>query len=188
MPDYLGDEVRRLRTVEAGAMRLAVGAGYREARRSTSPRHGRKGDGTLTGDDRKRGRLGASAARVGQARLPILEHTDVFEKPLGPTSDVVNKEMYTFQPPGSDDRLTLRPEGTAGAPLRPTSLVVRVCCPSLPQARARTRAGELESAPTGLMRALIARGMTGPGPAQKWFYCGPMFRHERPQKGRLRQV
>ena len=49
-----------------------------------------------------------------QARLPILEHTDVFEKPLGPTSDVVNKEMYSFTPPGSDDRVTLRPEGTAG--------------------------------------------------------------------------
>jgi len=48
-----------------------------------------------------------------------LEHTDVFEKPLGPTSDVVSKEMYTFQPNGSDDRLTMRPEGTAGTPTPP---------------------------------------------------------------------
>jgi len=38
------------------------------------------------------------------------------------------------------------------------------------------------------VRALIGRGLTGLGAAQRWFYCGPMFRHERPQKGRLRQV
>jgi histidyl-tRNA synthetase len=44
----------------------------------------------------------------------VLEHKDVFEKPLGPLSDVVHKEMYTFQPPGSEERITLRPEGTAG--------------------------------------------------------------------------
>jgi histidyl-tRNA synthetase len=80
---------------------------------------------------------------------PIFEFTDVFKRTLGDTSDIVTKEMYSFERGG--DHLTLRPEATAG-----------VC------------------------RAVISGGLTQHAPL-KFFYYGPMFRYERPQKGRLRQ-
>ncbi len=83
-------------------------------------------------------------------QTPIFEDTKVFSRTLGETSDVVTKEMYTFEDRGGDF-VTLRPEGTAG-----------VC------------------------RALITGGLTQTLP-QKVFYAGPMFRYERPQKGRYRQ-
>jgi histidyl-tRNA synthetase len=83
-------------------------------------------------------------------QTPVFEDTAVFLRPLGETSDVVTKEMYTFPDRGGES-LTLRPEGTAG-----------VC------------------------RALITNGLTQTLP-QKVFYQGPMFRYERPQKGRYRQ-
>ncbi len=81
---------------------------------------------------------------------PIFEDTRVFARTLGDTSDVVTKEMYTFEDRGGDS-VTLRPENTAG-----------IC------------------------RALVTAGLTQSLP-QKVFYNGPMFRYERPQKGRYRQ-
>ena len=81
---------------------------------------------------------------------PVFEFTDVFKRTLGNTSDIVTKEMYTFEDKGGDS-LTLRPEGTAG-----------------------------------IARAMLSGGLLNQIPL-KWSYSGPMFRHERPQKGRLRQ-
>ncbi|WP_122039158.1 histidine--tRNA ligase [Asaia bogorensis] len=81
---------------------------------------------------------------------PIFEDTRVFSRTLGDTSDVVTKEMYTFEDRGGDS-LTLRPEGTAA-----------IC------------------------RAFVTNGLTQALP-QRVFYNGPMFRYERPQKGRFRQ-
>jgi histidyl-tRNA synthetase len=82
---------------------------------------------------------------------PIFEDTRVFARGLGDTSDVVMKEMYTFEDRGGDS-ITLRPEATAG-----------VC------------------------RALVSNGLAQQGLPHKVFYAGPMFRYERPQKGRYRQ-
>jgi histidyl-tRNA synthetase len=95
-------------------------------------------------------RLVAGTYGFEEWATPIFENTAVFASTLGGTSDVVTKEMYTFEDRGGDS-LTLRPEGTAG-----------VC------------------------RALVSNGLTQSLP-QKVFYAGPMFRYERPQKGRLRQ-
>jgi histidyl-tRNA synthetase len=82
---------------------------------------------------------------------PIFEHTEVFERGVGETSEVVNKQMYTFTDLGGRS-LTLRPEGTAP-----------------------------------VMRAVLEHGLDrGPLPV-KLAYVGPMFRQERPQKGRYRQ-
>ncbi len=81
---------------------------------------------------------------------PIFEFTDVFRRPLGETSDVVSKEMYTFTDRG-DEGLTLRPEATAA-----------VC------------------------RAFLSEGLTQQLSC-KFFCHGPMFRYDRPQKGRWRQ-
>lgn len=81
---------------------------------------------------------------------PVFEETRVFARSLGDTSDIVSKEMYSFEDRGGDS-LTLRPEGTAG-----------IC------------------------RALVTNSLTQSLP-QKAFYAGPMFRYERPQKGRYRQ-
>jgi histidyl-tRNA synthetase len=86
----------------------------------------------------------------GEIMTPMFEFTDVFQRTLGDTSDIVNKEMYTFQDRGGDS-LTLRPEGTAG-----------------------------------IARSFISEGMTQNVPV-RLYYCGPMFRYERPQKGRYRQ-
>jgi len=95
---------------------------------------------------------------LGTARLygyheimtPIFESADVFHRSLGETSDAVHKETYDFLDRGGD-RLTLRPEGTAG-----------------------------------VVRAFISNGMAQNLPL-KLAYTGPMFRYERPQKGRYRQ-
>lgn len=85
-----------------------------------------------------------------EIRLPILEKTELFKRSIGEVTDIVEKEMYTF-----DDRngesLTLRPEGTAGC-----------------------------------LRACLEHGLLH-NQAHRLWYCGPMFRHERPQKGRYRQ-
>ena len=85
-----------------------------------------------------------------EIRLPILESTQLFKRTIGEVTDIVEKEMYTFNDLNGDS-LTLRPEGTAGC--------VRAC---------------LEH---GLLHNQL----------QKLWYCGPMFRHEKPQKGRYRQ-
>ena len=85
-----------------------------------------------------------------EARLPVLEPTDLFVRSIGKETDIVSKEMYRFTDQGGND-LCLRPEGTAGA-----------------------------------VRAYLQAGLTRSG-IQRWYYMGPMFRRERPQKGRLRQ-
>lgn len=86
-----------------------------------------------------------------QIRLPIVEPTELFKRSIGEVTDIVEKEMYTFDDRNGDS-LTLRPEGTAGC-----------------------------------VRAMLQHGLIGSGVGQKVWYTGPMFRHERPQKGRYRQ-
>jgi histidyl-tRNA synthetase len=96
------------------------------------------------------------SAVVGQygyqeIRFPLLEQTELFKRSIGEVTDIVEKEMYTF-----DDRngesLTLRPEGTASC-----------------------------------VRACMQNGLLDNQQVQRLWYAGPMFRYERPQKGRLRQ-
>ncbi|MBA1241699.1 histidine--tRNA ligase [Pseudomonas japonica] len=86
-----------------------------------------------------------------QIRMPIVEFTELFKRSIGEVTDIVEKEMYTFEDRNGDS-LTLRPEGTAAC-----------------------------------VRAVLEHGITGGGQPQKLWYIGPMFRHERPQKGRYRQ-
>ncbi len=116
-----------------------------------------RGTRDLIGEDHRRhahvidtARRVTSVYGFDEWATPIFEDTRVFARTLGETSDVVTKEMYTFQDRGGDS-VTLRPENTAG-----------VC------------------------RALVSNGLTQSLP-QKVFYAGPMFRYERPQKGRYRQ-
>jgi histidyl-tRNA synthetase len=94
----------------------------------------------------------AVAARYGYAEIavPVFEFTEVFARTLGETSDIVTKEMYSFEDRGGE-RITLRPEFTAG-----------------------------------VARALIS-GALGQQFPLRLFTSGPVFRYERPQKGRLRQ-
>jgi len=96
--------------------------------------------------------LQTTAASYGyqEIRFPLLEFTDLFVRTIGDTTDIVEKEMYTFKD-RNEDSITLRPEGTA-------------CC----------------------VRAGIQHGLLH-NQIQRLWYLGPMFRHERPQKGRLRQ-
>jgi len=86
-----------------------------------------------------------------ELRIPIVERADLFQRSIGASTDIVEKEMYTFE-----DRdgtlLTLRPEGTAS-----------------------------------IVRAYVEHALQQREPVSKLFYLGPMFRRERPQKGRLRQ-
>ncbi len=91
-------------------------------------------------------------ARYGyqEIRLPLLEKTELFKRSIGEVTDIVEKEMYTFEDRNGDS-LTLRPEGTAGC-----------------------------------VRAGIEHGLLHNQTLRAW-YGGPMFRHERPQKGRYRQ-
>jgi histidyl-tRNA synthetase len=86
-----------------------------------------------------------------EIRIPIFEVTALFARSIGASTDIVEKEMYTFQDRDGTS-LTLRPEGTAGT-----------------------------------VRAYIEHNRAADPVPQKYFYFGPMFRHERPQAGRLRQ-
>lgn len=85
-----------------------------------------------------------------EIRMPIVEQTDLFARSIGEVTDIVEKEMYTFEDRNGDS-LTLRPEGTASC-----------------------------------VRAGVENGLLH-NQQQRLWYAGPMFRHERPQKGRYRQ-
>ena len=84
-------------------------------------------------------------------RTPIVEHTQLFVRGIGEVTDIVEKEMYSFEDRLNGEHLTLRPEGTAS-----------------------------------LVRATIENNLLYDGGKRMW-YMGPMFRHERPQRGRYRQ-
>src|ERR671923_1951286 len=98
----------------------------------------------------------AAARRVSEVygfqeiRVPIFEVTELFARSIGASTDIVEKEMYTFVDRDGTS-LTLRPEGTAG-----------------------------------VVRAFIEHKLSLFPLPQKFYYLGPMFRHERPQAGRLR--
>jgi histidyl-tRNA synthetase len=95
----------------------------------------------------------ARAERYGfrEARFPIVEPTALFVRSIGETTDIVEKEMYTFTDRG-EKSLTLRPEGTASS-----------------------------------VRAYVQHNVQAKEPVTKWYYLGPMYRRERPAKGRYRQ-
>lgn len=86
-----------------------------------------------------------------EARFPIVEPTALFVRSIGETTDIVEKEMYTFTDRG-EKSLTLRPEGTASS-----------------------------------VRAYVQHSVQAREPVTKWYYIGPMYRRERPAKGRYRQ-
>jgi histidyl-tRNA synthetase len=99
------------------------------------------------------------AYNFSEIRIPIVEKTELFSRSIGETTDIVEKEMYTFEDRDSRSaeateitKLTLRPEGTAG-----------------------------------VVRAYVESEMYKTEPVRKLYYMGPMFRRERPQKGRTRQ-
>src|SRR3954463_1158831 len=100
-------------------------------------------------EEKARSILDAFAYR--EVRTPVLEYTSLFVRSVGEVTDVVEKQMYTF-----DDRdgksVSLRPEGTASA-----------------------------------VRAYVDHSQWNVEPVTRWYYFGPMFRHERAQRGRLRQ-
>ena len=86
-----------------------------------------------------------------EIRVPVFEYTELFARSIGASTDIVEKEMYTFE--DRDGRkITLRPEGTAG-----------------------------------VVRAFVEHKLHVDSQLTKLYYLGPMFRHERPQKGRYRQ-
>lgn len=87
----------------------------------------------------------------GEIRIPIMEKTELFARSIGETTDIVEKEMYTFAD-RKGDLLTLRPEATAS-----------------------------------IVRAYIQHNLHATDPVGKYYLVGPMFRRERPQKGRYRQ-
>jgi histidyl-tRNA synthetase len=91
-----------------------------------------------------------SSYGFSEIRIPVVEKTELFARAIGDATDVVEKEMYSFED-RNGDWLSLRPEGTAG-----------------------------------VVRAVLQNGMLYAAPQRLW-YMGPMFRRERPQKGRTRQ-
>jgi len=84
-------------------------------------------------------------------RMPLVEPTPLFARAIGDVTDIVEKEMYSFEDRLNGEQITLRPEGTASC-----------------------------------VRAVLQHNLLYDGPKRLW-YMGPMFRHERPQKGRYRQ-
>jgi len=84
-------------------------------------------------------------------RMPLVEQTPLFSRAIGEVTDIVEKEMYSFEDSLNGEKLTLRPEGTASC-----------------------------------VRAVLQHNLLYEAPRRLW-YMGPMFRHERPQKGRYRQ-
>ncbi len=86
-----------------------------------------------------------------EIRVPVFEYTELFARSIGASTDIVEKEMYTFED-RDGKKITLRPEGTAG-----------------------------------VVRAFVEHKLYADTQLAKLYYLGPMFRHERPQKGRYRQ-
>jgi histidyl-tRNA synthetase len=86
-----------------------------------------------------------------QIRTPIVEYTELFVRGIGEVTDIVEKEMYSFEDSLNGEKLTLRPEFTAG-----------------------------------VVRAVVEHNLTYDAPRRVWS-MGPVFRHERPQRGRYRQ-
>jgi len=117
-----------------------------------------KGFNDILPDESGRWRYIENAARTvferngfSEIRVPIMEKTELFCRSIGDTTDIVEKEMYSFVDKG-ENSITLRPEGTAS-----------------------------------VMRAFIEHKLYARDPQAKLYYLGPMFRYERPQKGRYRQ-
>src|SRR5262245_33623201 len=99
----------------------------------------------------RRARAVFEAHGYREIRTPVVEYTPLFVRSIGEATDVVEKEMYTFEE--RDHRsITLRPEGTASA-----------------------------------VRAYLEHSLPQKEPVTRWYYAGPMFRHERAQRGRYRQ-
>lgn len=95
----------------------------------------------------------AELHNFSEIRIPLLERIELYQRSSGETSDVVEKQMYTFSDRDEAETvLALRPEGTPG-----------------------------------VVRAFIEAGLDRRDPEQRFYYSGPMFRRERPQKGRFRQ-
>ena len=92
-----------------------------------------------------------AAYNFSEIRTPVLEQTALFARSVGADTDIVTKEMYTFED-RDNESLTLRPEATAS-----------------------------------VVRAYIEHSLYNEGGIHKLYYIGPMFRRERPQKGRYRQ-
>ncbi|MBU5613081.1 histidine--tRNA ligase [Geomonas azotofigens] len=111
----------------------------------------------LPGEVEKWQHIEATARRVfelyglSEIRIPILEKTELFCRSIGDATDIVEKEMYSFEDKGGN-KVTMRPEGTAS-----------------------------------VMRAYVEHKMHALDPVARLYYMGPMFRYERPQKGRYRQ-
>jgi len=111
----------------------------------------------LPGEVEKWQHIEATARRVfelygfSEIRIPILEKTELFCRSIGDATDIVEKEMYSFEDKGGN-KVTMRPEGTAS-----------------------------------VMRSFIEHKMHALDPVARLYYMGPMFRYERPQKGRYRQ-
>jgi histidyl-tRNA synthetase len=99
----------------------------------------------------ERARVVLEGFGFSEIRVPILEKAELFSRSIGEETDIVEKEMYTFED-RSGDQITMRPEATAS-----------------------------------VVRAYIEHKMYAADPVVKLYSIGPMFRHERPQKGRLRQ-
>jgi histidyl-tRNA synthetase len=93
----------------------------------------------------------AESYGFGEVRPPLLEPTELFTRSIGETTDIVEKEMYTFDDK-ADKSLTLRPEGTASC-----------------------------------ARAYLEHSVGAREAVTRWYYLGPMYRRERPAKGRYRQ-
>jgi histidyl-tRNA synthetase len=101
----------------------------------------------------ERAREAFARYNFSEIRIPVMERTELFSRSLGETTDIVEKEMYTFaDQDAKGSLLTARPEGTAG-----------------------------------VVRAYIEAELYKTEPVRKLYYFGPMFRREKPQKGRLRQ-
>src|SRR6202522_4343921 len=93
----------------------------------------------------------------GEIRTPLFEDTALFARSVGEETDIVSKEMYTWE-----DRARAQSEKTQSLPLRPENTA-------------------------GVVRAYIEHKLGETGQLQKLYYIGPQFRRERPQKGRYRQ-
>jgi histidyl-tRNA synthetase len=109
------------------------------------------GDTALWQKIEEQARAVFSAYHFGEIRTPVLEQTALFARSVGEDTDIVSKEMYTFDD-RSQESLTLRPEATAS-----------------------------------VVRAYIEHSLYNEGGVHKLYYIGPMFRRDRPQKGRYRQ-
>ncbi|SRR5579875_563229 len=125
-----------------------------------------------------------------EIRIPLVERIELYERSSGETSDIVSKQMYAVRRAREEiltpEEIRANAGATREASIRRNNSEENVALRRGDEEESELMVLRPEGTP-GVVRAYIEAGLDRTDPEQRWFYCGPMLRYERPQKGRFRE-